>query len=422
VAAGAALGWLLPAATQHALLGMGRRVGLGERLAALHAMADRADTGVAALLTSEIAGRRWKLWRLASGRWEAGALLVGVAMVGALWLPPSGEARAPEVATVVEEPMAEEVPQDEQDDDPVHAETPREPADRETAGYTPYSDLFIAALGLEALAELGDDPDALTKALAEQQGLLRELAERLSELATTGGALDVADEVSELASELARDDLRDIVLEAARSGDARDITHAAEALDSALETQRELAEDEGFAADLPDAEADGDAPLDGPDQPRDQGPPADGEFTGGDAAAARDEARRDGMHDLLEMNGVPAHRASGDDDAADDTPDPQYGGPPGAAHVEPDDHEDGVLPEVDPDEPPLPVDVRPGEGQARAYLVFDVPGEGPAEITEPREMSPQEVDLLLRGRAVPPELRDLIQRYFQHVNTQDGGE
>ncbi len=416
------MGWLWPAATQRALLRLGRRLGLGERLAALHAMADRADTGVGTLLASEVAGRRWKLWRLASGRWEVGALLVGVALVGVLWLPPSGEARVPEVTTVEDEPITEEEPSEEKGADPTDAEADRDLAGRETAGYTPYSDLFIAALGLEAVDELGDDPDALTRALAEQHGLLRELAERLSELATTGGGLDVADEVSDLASELARDDLRDIVLEAARSGDERDITHAAEAVDSALEAQRELAQDEEVATGPTETDADGEAAADGPDRARDQGPPGDGEFAGEDTGPAWDEALPNGMHDLLEMNGVPARRAAGDEDDAEDITDPQYGGPPGATHVEPDDHDKGMLPGVDPDESPLPVDVRSGDGQARAYLVFDVPGESPGEVPEPRELSPQEVDLLLRSRAVPPELRDVVQRYFQHVNTQGGGE
>ncbi len=74
------------------------------------------------------------------------------------------------------------------------------------------------------------------------------------------------------------------------------------------------------------------------------------------------------------------------------------------------------------DEPPVPVAVRSEDGAWRAYLVVDVPGETPGEPGDTVELSAQEVDLLLRARAVPPELREVVRRYFEHVAAEAGGE
>ncbi|MFO8034588.1 MAG: hypothetical protein R6U88_05440 [Candidatus Bipolaricaulota bacterium] len=417
----AALGWLWPARQERALLALGRAVGLGERLATLQALSDQPTAGVATLLASEVRRCPWRLWRLAAGRWELGAVVVGVAILASLWVPLGGDSPTPDVVTTTEEPN-EDIQQEAEEMERPEAHVPSEPAGEGTAGYTPYTDLFAATLGLEDAGELWADPEALADALAEQQGLLREIAEHLPELASPGGDVQAAREVAGLASELAREDLRDIVLEAASSGGKDEIAQAAEAVDTVLEAQDAL-EDPADALDGPPTDTTHEGEELPPDRAEGQPATDEGEVAAQDATGdGWQEQLPDGALDFLDMNGVPGDQPAHGETPPDDDSPPQRGGPPGAAHAEPPPEGDFEAPMVDPDEPAVPAKVRAEDGEWRAYLVVDVPGESPGELGEPVELSPQEVDLLLRTRGVPPELREVVRRYFEQMAVEGEGE
>ena len=68
------------------------------------------------------------------------------------------------------------------------------------------------------------------------------------------------------------------------------------------------------------------------------------------------------------------------------------------------------------------MEVSPGEGAARGYLAAGVPVEPEgAPPTGALALSPGEVDLILRGRGVPPELRGVVRRYFE-IPSQGGDQ
>ncbi len=398
-------------------------MGLGERLATLEALSDRPHTGVAALLVRDIERCRWRVGRLAIGRWELVGLAVGVAVLGSLWLPVgSGHSTPLDVPRTAE---AHQALVEDEDDPPQHAQSPaaQPRPDAGKSGYTPYVDLLASVLGIDAVGELWDDPEALGTALAQQQGLLRELAERMAELAAGEREPGRTDGLSELATELAREDLRDIVLRAVRSGERERAAEARDALDAVLSASED-------AAQPGDAPAPAEEEGDRADKEPVTGVPAEGETaTTGEAAESEAGDQGDGhafselMGEFPEMNGMlgaPATLEGGPEAA--ESPPSQPGGTPGAARGESVQESSG-RPVDEPQEDALtPVAVRPDDGLWRAYVVIDAPGEAPGEAGEPVDLSPQEIDLLLRVRAVPPELRDIVRRYFEHVTMGVGGE
>ena len=67
------------------------------------------------------------------------------------------------------------------------------------------------------------------------------------------------------------------------------------------------------------------------------------------------------------------------------------------------------------------VPVRVGEGPARRGFALGLPGEPPG--TEPESTAlpqPQELELILRAKDLPPALRDMVRRYFR-ILAEGGG-
>ncbi len=424
VAPGAVVGWLWPVRAERELLAFGRAVGLGERLASLHALANRPASGVTTLLASEVGGRRWALRRLAAGRWEIGALAVGALLVSSLWLPVGHGPSGPEIAVTQEEatPLPEDDDHEEHSSRPADADVPPQMAGQGTAQYTPYTDLLAAVLGVGDAEELASDPEGLARALAEQQGLLREIAERLEQLAAPGAAAETATQVAELATEVARGDLRHVLERAARSSDEESVAEAQQAVDAALRAQDDLAKAHD-AVQLTPTEGDyGDSEMP-PDGVERRSAAPEGEVSADSAGVEHGLGDLpNGTLDLDDLNGVLGERPTGEGYAPDDVPRQERGGPPGAAYTGPPEEGDFAEPEMGQADAAVPVAVRTADGTWRAYLVVDVPGESPGGRGEAVELSPQQVDLLLRSRSVPPELRDVVRRYFEQLSVEAGGE
>jgi len=52
----------------------------------------------------------------------------------------------------------------------------------------------------------------------------------------------------------------------------------------------------------------------------------------------------------------------------------------------------------------------------RAYIVPGIPGEpSPSAGNAPPALAPQDVEVVLRARGIPPELRSLVRRYFELI-------
>jgi len=68
---------------------------------------------------------------------------------------------------------------------------------------------------------------------------------------------------------------------------------------------------------------------------------------------------------------------------------------------------------------PVLAAVRPGEGPWRTGVALGLPGENPGEEEGFFQIPPQEVELFLRERPIPPGLRELVRRYFEILS---GGE
>ncbi len=422
VALGGILGWLWPTQRHRALLSLGRSLQLGERLAALEAQVEQGTPGLAGLLAADVAQRPWALWRLATGRWEVATLVAGIVVLGATWLPfgegtPALEGEPPPSAQAVSAPDEEEgVPAA-----PVDAVVPRVTDSQEhTTGYSPYTDLLAAVLGLEAAGELWGDPEALAATLAQQEGLLRELSERLSELASPDIDGIPAAAITSLADQVSRDDLREIVRRAASSEHADTWATAQQAVDAVLEG-RPL--HDGDAPQPDERQEDPGTPLAAPsDTLAEQRPSGEGDGEPKDAAS-----RHVGMTDLPEgveeisngdglADGLPGTAGTLPDKAA-----PEAGGPPGRGHVDPSTPNGHALGELEVDGDLTRVAVRSDDGAWRTYLVVDVPTESPGEREGAIELTPHEVDLLLRARSIPPELRDVVRRYFENVTREAGG-
>ncbi len=349
-------------------------------------------------------------------------LAAGIVVLGATWLP-FGEA-TPVLATDPSAPaQALAAPEEREEPPGTPADTvaPRVTDSREhTAGYSPYTDLLAAVLGLEAAGELWRDPEALAAALAQQEGLLRELSERLSELASPDVDSIPAGAITTLADELARGDLREIVHRAASSEDPEVWAAAHQAVDAVLE-----------GTPVPDvAEPEQDGHHEDPGTPRgapgDAAPEmrpsaeGDGDPQNGASGLAGTTELPEGFDELADgdelPNGVPGTAGTPPDKAA-----PEAGGPPGRGQVDPHTSDGHAVDELGIDADLTPVAVRGEDGAWRTYLVVDVPSESPGEREGAVELTPKEVDLLLRARSIPPELRDVVQRYFENVTREAGG-
>lgn len=390
----AGTGWAWPLFWERLFLWAGRRLGVGERLAAVDVLLQRQSRVLVGPLLREVASARRRLWRLAVGPLEVGAsvLSVGLAVAVGLVPPPAGSpAQAPAVSPDTEmavgtvsssEPAAEPLY-------PAPGDAPAVyPASAEVPAYSPYQDLLAAILGVDESMTDGLFGDELVGRLAAEEGLLRQLAERLAAAGSGGGSSSERAELAALAREVARPDLRERLEDLlGQEGDAA-VREAAEAVDAVLD-----AADRARTGDDPDAD-----------------PHAPG-LPGAGPAVATDDAgtwEGDELHNGLPFPGF----LDGDDLLAGgeervDIPgagvgDPLHPGPAGEWAVEQTDHE----------ATPIAGD----EGPLRAYIVPAVPGEPPEAPGAPRDiLSPPEVEVVLRVRGIPAELRDVVRRYFELI-------
>ncbi len=383
----------------------GRRLGLGERLAALDVLNRQGIRALIEPLLEEVAARPWQPWRLLGGPIEGSAFVLALGLA-VLWLAnPWKPVEHPGVVVpVVVEPW-ESAAAGSAPSSPTTALPGSTPILPPPAGefsypgeaweYSPYQDLLAAMLGL---GEVGSWDETLLERVAREEGLLRRLAEMLSRMTTQG--LDAAEraELWDLAQQVSRPDLRSRLMQAVEQGDAQAAQQAAEAISAVLEARERAG------------------------RPPEQGSPGEGGASPGTA----DQPAGPGAPDQGEAYGFVEGPISdvfldfGDRPSSEDTERPlqfEEGGE--VAGTEPG---EPILPTGEGDWPTrwvgpgLPTQSLQGEGPSRAFVVPALPGEPATAAVEPGALSPQDVELLLRAREVPPELRDLVRRYFQLIS------
>lgn len=383
LAAALAFGWPLSVRWVR----VGRRLGLGGKLAGLVAALQTPESPFLAALSAQISLRPWRLFVP-----EALALLPTLVLSVFLALPPgptSSPVLAPGALPVQESP-AEKAPLD----GPRAA--PRELQAREIpqlppgfpSAPAPYAELLAGLLG-EAVP-----PEEVWERLSREEGLLRRLASLLAQAAGPEWAGDLRAAFAELVAELSRPDLR-------------------AALGAALEKEAGVAEAqaivaaalEGLAAarEMP---AEGAAPSSAPEGAAASSAPG--------AEAPGPEAVARAPSDIL-LDSEAAERQPGrweeEEEGLGVGAGWERGEPvrPGAPLAPPE------VEEV------LPVAVRPGEGPWRQGLVLGLPGEAPgAEPQGAASLEVGEAELVLRARELPPGLRELVRRYFQ-ILAEGGG-
>lgn len=374
------------------LLRAGRRLGVGERLAALDLLSRRRSHALLGPLCAEIVAARPRGWRLVAGPTEYGMLTLVLGLTVAVSLvPPPGGVPVPSgsdlsdvafVGTVLApEPVADTAP-------PLPAEAlSLYPAQAEVPAYSPYQDLLAAILGLDE-PELGGLGAEVAARLAAEEGLLRQLAERIATAIPDGLSPAERAELAPLAREVARPDLRERLKDLLDQEGEAPARAAAQAVEAVREAAKRAGAEGGLDAD--------DALDSDPRTASGAGTTSAGSVEGEGADSELTNPGDAKVHDpLLEGEGeftLPG-LASGD---------PLEPGPAGDWQPAP--------AEDDPD------GVRGGEGPMRAYIVPGIPGEPPpGPRTEPVALSPQEVEVVLRTRAIPAELRDLVRRYFELI-------
>ncbi len=386
----AVLGFLWPVGDwPRQYLRAGRRLALGSRLAALDVLLRQRASGLLEVLVEEIQGQPWRPWRLLLGRAEAAlfGLVLVLAAVG-ITVPPLAWEGGPLPAPVLQEARWPEPSGPEKTSAPrgelAPPPSPRGPAPlgaSPTLGYSPFQDLLAAVLGLD-WEELGED---VGERLAAEEGLLRRLADALGRLQT--GDLTEAErsEYVQMARSVARPDVRSRLTQAFERGDDRSLQEAQRALAAVLQSREELARGTGEEGG---ESAPGTAPTagsSGPSGERNRSP----------------SATPGGSSELMDLE------AEGYDEGVGEV----AGTGPGSPLTE------GVEGEWTSSFEGSGVGAwgSAGEGPVRAYLVPGLPGEPPGRGGEPTAPTPQEVELLLRAREIPPEYRDLVRRYFQLI-------
>jgi hypothetical protein len=387
----AGLAW--PLSWHRLLLWAGRRLGVGERLAALDVVLAHGSTALQDRLAAEIASARPRLWKLLTGRLDRAVCAVAVAMGIAVAFvapvrPPAPSPEtlpaavlAPTPAPPDEDPRGETLPT------PPEVSLVPPPLHQDVPGYSPYLDLLAMVLGLDEVLGEGLSAAEVAQRLAEEEGLLRRLAEQLGTAAPGGLSAAERADLTAVAREVSREDLRERLGRLlAEGGDAaaREAEQAVQAvLDAADGVAGEGAEG---GAETPGAVADG--------------RPGVGRTGPGGTEGEETLAHLTGA----DMNGLNGDRAPNGGDASDF---------PG---IEPGDElaEDEAGDWTRTPGPEDPTMVRGDEGDVRAYLVAGVPGETPpGPAVAAAALSPQDVELLLRQRGIPPEVRDLVRRYFE---------
>lgn len=363
---------LWPLSLDRRLFGIGRRLGLGGKLAGIFA-AQKSEKD--AFLTSLLADLRLPLRRLFFP--EVFSLLPPLLLGVLLALKPTITSLAPHPEEIPPLERMEEVEArtesvqalEEEEKNPVIPEIPTLPPG--FAGSPPYPQIFATLFGEEMSLE-----EAVQR-LSQEEGLLRRLGELLREAQTVGPTTQKSAEIGEIVGELARLDVRE-ALSQALAGGGEGLAQAEEAVAAALEGLARLR---------------GEAPGQGEEGPA----PASGEL-----AYESPEFWGEILPDVF-LSPTPRKERE------------ELEAGPGLGIGE---EEGQKIPAEAPQSSAQEVqvvsgEIRPGEGPVRAGIQFAFPGESPAGAEPPASLTPQQVELLVRERALPPELRELVRRYFE---------
>ncbi len=244
-----------------------------------------------------------------------------------------------------------------------------------------------APSALSLLFGEGVSQEEAVQRLAQEEGLLRRLAELLAQASQAGSLAEVASEVGGILQELGRPDLRAALAEALAPG--REELEKAQALvETALEGISSLQAE--LSASLQPSE--GERPQ---------------EALGVEGArVSPGEGGRPGGEILMDTEAEPALRP--ELEGKGEGLGLGVGFEPGAP-VQP-----GTPREWERPEEAVGTAVRAGEGPVRTGVALALPGEPPSESpAEGAPPTPQEVELLLKEASLPPALREVVRRYFE---------
>ena len=365
---------------------VGRRLGLGGKLAGLVAALRTPGTPFPALLASQITLRPWRLF--------FPEVLVLVPVLALAWL--SFSFVPPFASPPPEPPPAAVEVRPEEESVALPSEEGRAPRARELpqlpsgfpAARPPYAELLAQLFGEDV------PPEEVWERLSQEEGLLRRLAAALSEAAGAGWTEALREEFAEIVSELGRPDLRS-ALSAAMEGRG-DLAEAQEIVSAALEglaALREAIPAESSEGGAPSEEARSSASAGG-EGPEEGVVRAPGEILLDTEAEAQLQRK---LEEAEEGLGLGAGWEKGE---------PVRPGLPSAA------------PRT---EEVLAVAVRSGEGPVRQGFALGLPGETPgADPAGVSGMPSGDAELLLGAKGLPAGLRELVRRYFQLL--AEGGE
>lgn len=371
---------LWPLDVEKRLFWCGRRLGVGGRLAGLSAALRRGNPVFILALSEDC---RPRLFRLLFP--EVFATLVPLVLVPLLLLPagpPSGvlqpfppleEAREERPLTLAGSSSEERAPE------PQISSIPKLPPQ------------FAGSFPTLALSLLFGEEVPLEEAvqrLAQEEGLLRRLAELLAQASRAGSLAEVAPEVAGILQDLSRPDLRTALAEALAPGQ-EELEKAQALVEAALEGVSSVQSE--ISAPSPPAREEGTrealAETGGTEVSRGEGERPAGEIlmdTEAEWALRRElEGKEEGL-------GLGVGR--------------EPGAPPQL----------GIPREWEEAREAVTTAVRAGEGPARAGVALALPGEPSAESSEGEVLpAPQEVELLLKEASLPPALREVVRRYFE---------
>lgn len=386
------LGGVRPRDWERAYLNAGRRLMIGGRLAAARLLHARGERALYELLLAEIRASRAKGWRLLCGRLEAAgmALLLGLCVLFIFIPTPSSTPVFLSPEEGAEARGGAESPLVEGDSQAPLPPPARLPLEGSTSARLPFQDLLAQVYGLTEASGPWAKSGDFQGQVAAQQGLLRKLSQKLAELAPGGLSQEEQLALLPLVQEVAREDLREDLLRLIQQGDEQAAEQAAEAVEAVRKAGEALAQDaQGSLPEGAQAEA---APSREETEGGQVAPSGASDTSGsGELEAERDEEPRE--------EGKLAGMEAGEEI-------PEVGPP---AEERPSAHE--VTPTVNP-----------GQGPMRGYITAGVPVESEGAVPEGGlSFSPGRVELILRDRGVPVELRGIVQSYFKIVTQGDSG-
>jgi hypothetical protein len=376
----AVLAFLFPLRFSRALFWASRRLRLGGKLPGLAAALSRKNTVFLAALLEDLLPPWPRLFVP-----EVFALLPALLLCGLFLLPlpsprisepalPAGEAVSVPAESAPEEKAA--TPSSAR----AEKEIPRFPPG--TSSFSPYPLILAGLYGEEMTLE-----EALRR-LSEEEGLLRRLAELLGQASAEPGNEEVAQEVAGILSSL-RPDLGRALSQALEPGN-EDWAEAQAIVSAALEGLSHLQ----MEAQGAEGEEGGEVAL----------------GTGGQSEVSG-ESRKPNGEILLDEEAQAQMRQ--------ELAEAQEGLGLGAGWERGEPVQPGLPEKREVQAEPTLTAVRPGEGPWRTGVALGLPGENPGEEGNFFPISPQEVELLLRERPIPPSLRELVRRYFEILS---GGE